>query len=99
VLVSADEHQQLHGSDVCIYGVLADLVCGLSGATEEIGFLHFALTESVFISSRRRQLNAIEATPKELRRGLKVQTPAVLPEVIRMLVACRSRATALAFCG
>jgi len=82
VLVSADEHQQLHESNVCIYGVLADLVCGLSGATEEIGFLHFALTESVFISSRRHQLNAIEATRKELRRGLKVQTPAVLLEVI-----------------
>ena len=82
LLVSADEHQQLHGSNVCIYGVLADLVCGLSGATEEIGFLHFALTESVFISSRRHQLNGIEATRKELRRGLKVQTPAVLLEVI-----------------
>jgi len=68
LLVSADDHQQLHGSDVCLYGILADLVCGLSGATEEIGFLHFALTESVFISSRRHQLNAVETTRKELRR-------------------------------
>ena len=63
LLVSADDHQQLHGSNVCLYGVLADLVCGLSGATEEIGFLHFALTESVFISSRRHQLNAVEVQP------------------------------------
>jgi hypothetical protein len=37
---SADGHQQLHGSDVCLYGIVADLVCGLDGITEEIGFLH-----------------------------------------------------------
>ena len=46
LLVSGDEHQQLQGSEACLYGILADLVCGLSGATEEIGFLHFALTET-----------------------------------------------------
>ena len=28
LLVYADDHQQLHGSDVCLYGILADLVCG-----------------------------------------------------------------------
>src|SRR5262245_10875848 len=82
LLVTADEHQQLQGGDACLYGVLADLVCGLSGATEEIGFLHFALTEKIFISSRRHQLNAIEATRKALRLGAKVQTPAVLLELI-----------------
>ena len=63
-------------------GILADLVCGLSGPTEEIGFLHFALTERVFISSRRHQLNAIEATRKALRLGAKVQSPAALLELI-----------------
>src|SRR6478752_8079242 len=82
LLVAADEHQQLQGGEACLYGVLADLVCGLSGATEEIGFLHFALTESVFISSRRHQLNAVESTRKELRGGLKVQSPSALLEVI-----------------
>jgi zinc transporter len=82
LLVSGDEHQQLHGDDVCLYGVLADLVCGLDGATEEIGFLHFALTETVFVSSRRHKLNAIEATRKVLRKGLKVPTPSALLEVI-----------------
>ena len=55
---------------------------GSSGATEEIGFLHFALTERVFISSRRHQLNAIEATRKALRLGAKVQSPAALLELI-----------------
>jgi zinc transporter len=82
LLLSADEHQQLHWSDVCLYGILADLVCGLGGATEEIGFLHFALSETVFISSRRHHLSAVDATRKVLRRGLKVQTPPALLEVM-----------------
>ena len=82
LLVSGDEHQQLHGTETCLYGVLADLVCGLDGATEEIGFLHFALTETLFVSSRRHQLNAIEATRRVLRRGVKVQTPSALLETI-----------------
>jgi zinc transporter len=82
LLVSGDEHQQLHGTETSLYGILADLVCGLDGATEEIGFLHFALTETLFVSSRRHQLNAIEATRRALRRGVKVQTPSALLETI-----------------
>jgi hypothetical protein len=35
LLVSADEHQQLHGRDVCLYGIVADLVCGLDGITAD----------------------------------------------------------------
>jgi zinc transporter len=82
ILTSAEEHQQLHGDGPCIYGVLADLVCGLDGITEEIGFLHFALTENLFVSSRRHQLNAVEATRRALRRGLKVGNPPELLETI-----------------
>src|SRR5262245_27253042 len=82
LLVSADEHQQLHGDDECICGILADLVCGLDGAAEEIGFLHFAVTEKLFVSSRRHHLSAVEATRHDLRGGLKVETPAALLEVI-----------------
>src|SRR5262245_17987553 len=82
LLVAADEHQQLQGGDACLYGMLAYLVCGLSGATEEIGFLHFDVPQKIFISSRRHQLNAIEATRKALRLGAKVQTPAALLELI-----------------
>jgi zinc transporter len=50
LLVARDEHQQLHKSDACIYGVLADLVCTLSEVTGEIGFLHFAITEMLVLS-------------------------------------------------
>src|SRR5262245_18448117 len=34
LLIAEDEHQQLHKCDGCIYGVLADLACALSGVTE-----------------------------------------------------------------
>jgi hypothetical protein len=42
------EHQQLHGDETCVCG---DLVCGHDGATEEMGFLRFAVTEAMFISA------------------------------------------------
>ena len=61
MLVATDEHQQLHTDETCVYGVFADLVCGLGGATEEIGFLRFAMTENLLVSSRRNMLNAVEA--------------------------------------
>ena len=60
LLVAANEHQQLHASDGCLYGVFPDLVCGLEGITEEIGFLHFAMTEKLLID-RRRALSGVDA--------------------------------------
>jgi zinc transporter len=62
--------------------LLGSYVEGESRAWREIGFLHFVLTESMFISSRRHQLNAVEAARKVLRQGLKVPTPSALLEVI-----------------
>ncbi len=72
LLIDAEEHQQLHAHDDCLYGVVADLVCGLEGVTEEIGFLHFAMTERLLVSGRRRALNGVEATRKALRGGAKI---------------------------
>ena len=82
LLVATDEHQQLHQSDTCVYGVLADLVCGLDGITEEIGFLHFVMTETLFVSGRRHALNSVEATRRALRGGLKVVRTAALLQII-----------------
>jgi len=81
-LITTDEHQQLHVDQACVHGIFADLVCGLGGTTEEIGLLHFAITETLLVSSRRHMLNAVEATRHALRRGLKVATTGVLLEVI-----------------
>jgi zinc transporter len=40
------------------------------------------LTENLFVSSRRHQLNAVEATRRALRKGLKVGSPPALLETI-----------------
>ncbi len=82
LLVAADEHQQLHASDDCLYGVFPDLVCGLEGITEELGFLHFAMTERLLISGRRRALSGIETTRNALRSGHKAPTVAALLDTI-----------------
>ncbi len=82
LLVAADEHQQLNVSGDCLYGVFADLVCDLDGLTEEIGFLHFAMTERALVSGRRRSLAAIDITRRALRGGIKVASTAALLETI-----------------
>jgi len=82
VLVTSGEHQQLHVADNCLYGVLADLVRGLDGVTEDLGQLHFALTERMLITGRRRNLSGIEATRKAIRGGLEIPTVAALLEAI-----------------
>jgi zinc transporter len=71
LLIAADGHQQLHRNGACLYGILSDLVCGLDGVKEEIGFLHFAITETLFVSGRRHPLNAVETTRQALREVSK----------------------------
>ncbi len=82
LLIASDEHQQLNASGHCLYGVLPDLVCELDGITEEIGFLHFAMTERLVVSGRRRALSAIQVMRSALRSGYKIATPATLLETI-----------------
>ncbi len=82
LLIASDEHQQLNASGHCLYGVLPDLVCELDGITEEIGFLHFAMTERLVVSGRRRALSAVQVMRSALRNGLKIATPAALLESI-----------------
>jgi zinc transporter len=78
LLVASGDHQQLHVDEACVYGVFADLVCGPEGPAKEIGFLHFAMTERMLVSSRRQSLDAVDATRQALRKGRKVATVAAL---------------------
>ena len=74
--------EQLNVIGGCLYGVFADLVCDLNGLTEEIGFLHFALTERLLVTGRRRSLSAVNVTRKLVRSGGKIPTPAVLLQML-----------------
>jgi zinc transporter len=83
LLTAPEAHQQLHADETCLYGVFADLICGLgAAATDELGFLHFAVTDKGFISGRRRSLNSLEATRRSLRGGRKIASPPALLETV-----------------
>jgi zinc transporter len=78
LLITTDDHQQLHADDACVYGVFADLVCALGSPAKEIGFLHFAMTERLLVTNRRNALDAVEATREAVRKGRKIATAAAL---------------------
>lgn len=59
LLASHDNHQQLHATEACIYGVIADLSQSLGEAGDEFAHLHFAATERLMISGRYRALAAV----------------------------------------
>jgi zinc transporter len=82
VLVAPDHHQQLHAEDDCVYGVIADLGRVIHGVSDQIGFLHFAMTERFLISGRRHALNAAEAARRALLGGGRVESVAALLEMI-----------------
>jgi zinc transporter len=82
LLISADEHQQINVSGICLYGVFADLVCDLDGLTEEIAFLHFALTDGLIVTTRRRPVSAVDVTRKIVRGGAGFSSPAALLQML-----------------
>jgi len=82
LLLSHDNYQQLHTTDHCVYGVFSDLVRDIDAATEETGFLRFAMTERLLISGRHQALCAVDATRRVLEGGHRVSNVAALLEKI-----------------
>jgi len=80
LLIAADDHQQLHADDACVYGVFADLV--REDTNIEIGFVHFAMTERLLVSGRRHSLSTGDSMRRALQKGRKVTTVAALFEAI-----------------
>jgi zinc transporter len=82
LLLSHDNFQQIHIVDHCVYGVFSDLVRDIDSATEETGFLRFAMTERLLISGRYQALCAVDATRRLLEGGRRVESVAALLEKI-----------------
>src|SRR5437868_1682017 len=61
MMLSRDRHQQLHSTGSCIYGIFADLVRRIDGASDEVGHLRFIMTERLLVSGRHHALTAIES--------------------------------------
>lgn len=87
VLLRPDHHQQLYAEKACVYGVIADLSRSLDGVTEQVGYLHFVMTEHYLISGRRHALAAAEATRQALRKGYRLTSVASLLELIVVQIA------------
>ncbi len=82
LLLSHDNFQQLHVLDDCVYGVFSDLVRDIETATEETGFLRFAMTERLLISGRHQALCAADAARRVLEGGYRIKHVANLLEKI-----------------
>jgi zinc transporter len=87
LLLSKDTYQQLHVSRDCVYGVIADLLRDIDGATDETGYLRFIMLERVLISGRSSALCAVEAARRSLEAGQQIESIAELFESIVEQVA------------
>ena len=83
LLASHDNHQQLHATDACIYGVIADLSQGLGETGDEFAHLHFVATERLLISGRYRALAAVNKVRELIQRDeYRLPSVAALMELI-----------------
>lgn len=82
LLLSKDSYQQMHGSEDCIYGVVADLKRDIAEITDDTGYLRFVMTEKLLISGRHQALCAVDATRRALEHGLRIEGTAALFETI-----------------
>jgi zinc transporter len=82
LLLSNDNFQQLHLLDDCVYGVFSDLIRDIEAATQETGFLRFAMTEHLLLSGRQQALCAADAARRVLEGGYRVRHVAALLEKI-----------------
>lgn len=78
VLTSHDEHAYLRDDGSCLTGMVADLVRNVQGATEEIGYLHFALADRMLVTSRRHPVHGADATRNAVENGMRASTPGEL---------------------
>jgi zinc transporter len=65
-----------------VFGVFDDVVRQLDRTGDEIGHLHFAMTERYMVSGRRHPLHAIEAARQSIRGGRPLGSVAALLETI-----------------
>jgi zinc transporter len=68
-LLSANPHQQLHVTDALIHGVFADLLRNIEGASNDVGHLHFTMTDRLLISGRHHALASVQCARESIERG------------------------------
>lgn len=74
-LTNRDPHSALAMSRDLICGTLVDFQRGFDEMTSEIGWLHFAVTERMIVTTRLHPLRSIDMTRAALERSSKVRSP------------------------
>jgi zinc transporter len=83
MMLSEDQHQQLHVASSCVYGTLADLVLEGQGIGKEVGYLRFIMTDRFLVTGRHHSLCAVESAKAILESGgVRLTNCAALLELI-----------------
>src|SRR5262249_52414093 len=69
MMLSHDQHQQLHVAGSYVYGALADLLQEIHGISDEVGYLRFIMTDRFLVTGRHHSLCAVEATKATIEAG------------------------------
>lgn len=69
MMLSHDPHQQLHVAGSYVYGALADLVQEIHGASDEVSYLRFLMTDRFLVTGRHHALCAVEAARTTILAG------------------------------
>ena len=79
-LAGTDDRQQLHADEGCVYGVFPNFV--RKDAALDIGFVRFAMTERMLVSSRDETVDVKDSIREAVQGRGKVTTVATLFEAI-----------------
>ncbi len=69
MLLSHDEHQQIHVASDMVYGTLADLVSSVHGSSDEVGYLRFIMMDRLLLTARHHALCAVKSVKTTLEAG------------------------------
>jgi zinc transporter len=78
LLLSTEDHQQIHFTAAGIYGVIADLVREFDHPTFELAQLRFVMTRRLAVTGRRHSLHAVECMRRTILNGRRLASPSAL---------------------
>jgi zinc transporter len=74
-LTSRDAHASLHTSPDLVCGTIVDFQRGFDEMTSDIGWLHFAVNESMIITSRLHPLRSVDQARLAIERSNRILRP------------------------
>ena len=69
MMLSDDQHQQLHVAGTHVYGTLADLIQEIGGVSDTVSYLRFIMTDRFLVTGRHHSLCAVESVKATIEAG------------------------------